>query len=282
MPRLPSHALYSRLPQPLLPSHRTTARRCVRACIKLVLTSISRPSHCAPIMNSFVNQTVQYLAMVVESAAGSPSYGIRSPASITHGIPPNEASELEASGSPPCSPLVMPSPLLSADLLDFHQQQSALQATPTHSVQSPLERPNSSIPRRSEADASVSFPTPDSTHDPERSTTSVLFQPNSSASAYAASSPQVGFYHSDNRSLSDQPSFHSFESVVYALAAEALSASTMNSAPAVSQVFYVRVQEDALIKGRFRLHRTPSKNALCRKLWYKRSRFSTTRRTLWP
>lgn len=223
-------------------------------------------------MNPFVDQTMQYLATVVESAAGSRS--IRSPALVTHNILPNDAYYSASSGSPPCSPLVMSSPTFTGDLLDFCDQQSNLQPSEhsyasLRSLESTLERPSFNSPLHSEADASLLSPTPDSLHPgPARPAGSVLFQSSSSASADVSLGPQhsqVGLHNFDKRMLSDEPA-QSFESVVYTLAAEALSVSGMHWPLAVSKASYVRALQVVLIFGRFLLHRIYSKNTPFRRL----------------
>lgn len=134
-------------------------------------------------MNPFVAY-LQYLASVEENTAAS--HSIHSPESITHGVRPNEAREFDGSASPPCSPLIMASPSLPKDLLDF--------------------------------------PTQDPSH-PERPSVSVLFQPSSSSFANMSPSLeyyQVAFLSAKNQPPSDTYA-PSFESVAYTLADEALN-----------------------------------------------------------
>ncbi|KJA12803.1 hypothetical protein HYPSUDRAFT_60221 [Hypholoma sublateritium FD-334 SS-4] len=146
-------------------------------------------------------------------------------------MPPNETYESDARGSSPCSPLVMPSPSFSGDLLDFFNQQNnphLSEYSTSRSLRSPLERPCLSTPSHSEADASL----PPIPH-PEGPALSVLFQ--SGSSAFADVSPsledsQGGLGRSNNRPLSDKPDL-SFESIVCNLADEVLSLSKIHSSP---------------------------------------------------
>lgn len=65
-------------------------------------------------MNQFVAY-MQYLASVEQNTAPK----------LPHGVPLDEANGLEGSTSSPCSPLIMPSPSLPKDLLDFPTQESS-------------------------------------------------------------------------------------------------------------------------------------------------------------
>lgn len=226
-------------------------------------------------MSAFVDQTMQYLAAVVENAAVG-SRSIDSPTSFAHSMPlPHYARGLVTGGSesPPCSPLVLSSPSFYEDLLDFCDQPSNLQPSePSTSLgfESPLERSSFCDAPHSEADASLLSPAPDYLRPgPARLSASVLLQPSSSAFADDVSSnlprSQADPRRFEERTPSDEPD-QSLESAVYALADEALSASRMQWQPAVSGVFCTRALEDWLIERRFPSHRTRSKNTPFRKL----------------
>lgn len=134
-------------------------------------------------MNPFVAY-MQYLASVEENTAARQS--IHSPASNAHGVPPDEAHELDGNASPPCSPLVMSSPSLPRDLLDFPTQNSS----------------------------HAEFPA-----------LSILFQPSGSAFANMSPGLehyQVTFSHNKLQPPADAYA-PSFESAVYTLADEALN-----------------------------------------------------------
>ncbi|KJA26039.1 hypothetical protein HYPSUDRAFT_199270 [Hypholoma sublateritium FD-334 SS-4] len=134
-------------------------------------------------MNPFVAY-MQYLASVEEDAAARRS--IHSPASNAHGVPPGEAHELDGSASSPCSPLVMSSPSLPQELLDFSTQ--------------------------------------DSSH-PEAPALSALFQPSGSAlpnMSPGLEHYQLTFAHFKQQPPSEACA-PSFESTVYTLADEALN-----------------------------------------------------------
>ncbi|KJA26721.1 hypothetical protein HYPSUDRAFT_198532 [Hypholoma sublateritium FD-334 SS-4] len=82
-------------------------------------------------MNPFVAY-LQYLALVEENTAAR--HSIHSPASNAHGVPPGDAYELDGSASSPCSPLVMSSPSLPRELLDFSTQDSLQPEAPAFSI----------------------------------------------------------------------------------------------------------------------------------------------------
>lgn len=167
----------------------------------------------------------QFFTTVEESAAAAESHSISPPPLTTHSVPPKDTYESDAHGSSPCSPLVMPSPSFSGDLLDFFNQQNnphLSEYSTSRSPHIPLERRCLSTPSHHEGDASL----PPIPH-PEGPALSVLFQ--SGSSAFADVSPsledyQGGLDRSNNRSLSDKPD-QSFESVVCNLADEVLSES---------------------------------------------------------
>lgn len=177
-------------------------------------------------MNPFVAY-MQYLASVEEHTAAN--HIILSPASITHDVPSDEAYESDGGeSSPSCSPLILPSPSLPEDLLDFSTQWVApspsKNSVSSSSVQSPSWGLHLGVSPHSGADTSpLISPTPGSCH-PEGPAASALFQ---SRSAFADASPsfeclQVDSCHPHNQPLSDPCCHPSFESLVHTLAEDAL------------------------------------------------------------
>ncbi|KJA25927.1 hypothetical protein HYPSUDRAFT_36767 [Hypholoma sublateritium FD-334 SS-4] len=168
------------------------------------------------------------------------------PASTAHRTPPDKTDGLDASGSSPCSPLVMPcTESTPGDLLDF--------CDPAERFASFCSLPG--ISSRSEADASLSPPTPYPSY-PEVPAASALFSapPITQRSASFGDIPlgleysQSDFRPSNNQSFSDKPA-PSFESLISTLADKALLVASEETyfPPTLEQeLFLLNDAEDAV------------------------------------